>query len=153
MYFMCCPLCVSLYIKYVASVCVCEHCFCLCMCVCMCVFYCEYSLWGVCTEQAGRQTPAQRVLFYSWWVIPALHLLNLLPWSVCPEFSPITPPLPPSHFLCLWLCLSGYVQLRFPLQYHKNVIVSNKYSCVISVCRQEVDIKSSRLHGMWLAVH
>ena len=49
--------------------------------------------WSVCTEQAGGQTPAQRVLFYSWRVIPALHLLNLLPWSVCPEFSPTPPPL------------------------------------------------------------
>lgn len=60
------------------------------LCVC---FTLSALPWSVCTEQAGGQTPAQRVLFYSWRVIPALHLLNLLPWSVCPEFSPTPPPL------------------------------------------------------------
>lgn len=39
---------------------------------------------SVNAECVCRRAAAQQVLFYSWWVIPALRLLNLLPCSVYP---------------------------------------------------------------------
>lgn len=51
---------------------------------CTFVFVCVL-LWVICCGACtGRLTPAQRVLFYSWWVIPALHLLNLVAHSSAP---------------------------------------------------------------------
>lgn len=104
----------------------------------------------MCTQEAGRQTPAQQVLFYSWWVIPALHLLNLLPWSVCPEFSPTPRPLPPSHFSCLSLCLSGFaVQLCFLPSRATEMCIAVSFH----VHSQNTDAKSKHFYGVFFWQH
>lgn len=61
----------------------------------MCVFFVFLPLrfcWVCVQIRQADTTPAQQVLFYSWWVILDLHLLNLLPWCVCPESRSTPPP-------------------------------------------------------------